>query len=341
MNKINLYIFNQIVKSCTLVFFIFLSISWLMQLSRLFSIMNNLHVEFLSILNLSFWLIPNLLNVTLPFIIILGLVLAFIKFHRDNEIIAIFSLGLTLKEIRKPIILLSLIMIIFYFLLNFIFSPMTYGIYKENEFKLRNSIDFNKINISNFIELDNNIVIDFENKNNNFLDILINIKDNKDNLIYAKRGIIENDEKQLIFTLIDGYKIIVEDQKIEKLKFDNYKIEFPSIIKKEYRNFDKNTVSLNEIFLSNHNLHKNIITEKIFDILIIVSFIFYFYFFIIKKNNFSLKSLIFYIIISIVFLTSDHFIANLDLNINKLLIYNLINVSMIFLSGITFKFIKL
>ena len=135
---------------------------WLMQLSRLFSIMNNLHVEFLSILNLSFWLIPTLLNVTLPFIIILGLVLDFIKFHRDNEIIAIFSLGLTLKEIRKPIILLSLLMIIFYFLLNFIFSPLTYGIYKENEFKLRNSIDFNKINISNFIELDNKLILDFK-----------------------------------------------------------------------------------------------------------------------------------------------------------------------------------
>ena len=52
MNKINLYIFNQIVKSCTLVFFIFVSIAWLMQISRIFTMMNNLNIQFLDILGL-------------------------------------------------------------------------------------------------------------------------------------------------------------------------------------------------------------------------------------------------------------------------------------------------
>ena len=90
MNKINLYVFSQIVKSCTLVFFIFVSIAWLMQLSRLFQIMNNLQIKFIDIFGLSIWLIPNLTNVTLPFIIIFGLVLAFVKLDKDREIIAIY-----------------------------------------------------------------------------------------------------------------------------------------------------------------------------------------------------------------------------------------------------------
>ena len=341
MNKINLYVFNQIVKSCTLVFFIFLSISWLMQLSRLFSIMNNLQIEFLSIFYLSLWLIPNLLNVTLPFIVIFGLVLAFIKFDRDKEITAIFSLGISIAEIKKPIILLSLLMLLIYFILNFILSPVTYGIYKENEFKLRNSIDFNKINISNFIELENNIVIDFDNKNNNFFDILINIKEKNDNIIFARKGIINNEEEKLIFTLIDGYKLIIDNEKIEKLKFDNYKIEFPSIIKKEYTNFDKNTVSINQIFFSKDNNYNDILAEKIFDILITVSFILYFYFLIIKKNDYSLKNILKFIIVAIFFLTTDNFIENLDLNTNKLILYNLINLLMICAVGFIFKFSKL
>ena len=45
MNRINLYIFSQIVKSCTLVFFIFVTIAWLMQISRLFSIMNKMFFD--------------------------------------------------------------------------------------------------------------------------------------------------------------------------------------------------------------------------------------------------------------------------------------------------------
>ena len=120
MNKINLYVFSQIVKSCTLVFFIFVSIAWLMQLSRLFSIMNNLQIKFLNIFELSMWLIPNLTNVTLPFILVFGLVLAFLKLERDREIVAIYSLGLSLKEIRKPLILIISLSIVVHILLNFI-----------------------------------------------------------------------------------------------------------------------------------------------------------------------------------------------------------------------------
>ena len=197
MNKINLYIFNQIVKSCTLVFFIFVSIAWLMQISRLFTMMNNLNIQFLDILSLSMWLIPNLINVTLPFITIFGLVLAFIKFERDKEIIAIYSLGLSTSEIKKPIIFLLVICIGISFLLNFILSPFSYDIYKKKEFELRNKIELDKINISNFIELDNNLLIDFENNNQKFEDILINFINEDDNLIYAKSGKIINKKKLL------------------------------------------------------------------------------------------------------------------------------------------------
>ena len=48
MKKINLYVFIQIIKSCTLVFFIFISIAWLLQISRLFSYLNNLQIDFIN-----------------------------------------------------------------------------------------------------------------------------------------------------------------------------------------------------------------------------------------------------------------------------------------------------
>ena len=97
------------------------------------------------------------------------------------------------------------------------------------EFELRNSIEFNKINISNFIELDNNILIDFEKNNQKFQDILINFKNEENNLIYAKSGTIIDKDNKLIFTLFNGFKLTVMNDEIEKLKFQNYKIEFPGI----------------------------------------------------------------------------------------------------------------
>ena len=326
MNRINLYLFSQIVKSCTLIFFIFVSIAWLMQLSRLFSIMNKLHIDFLNILGLSMWLIPNLINVTLPFIIIFGLVLAFIKFDKDKEIIAIYSLGLSIKELIKPLYLLIFFSITGYLFLNFFFSPITYSIYKEKEFTLRNNIEIEKINISNFIEIDDNLILDFKKIDNNYNDILINFKDEDNNLIFAKRGIIEDINNKLIFTLFEGFKLIIKNEEIEKLKFDNYKIEFPNISKNEYSNFDSNTINFFELINNQTKKNIKIFNQKIFDVVIIFSIILFFYLNIIKTNNYSLKSLFIFIILCIFCLTVDNFIENFDIKNNLLIIINIINV---------------
>ena len=84
-------------------------------------------------------IIPNLIHITLPFLIIFGLVLSFIKMSKDREIIAIYSTGLSINEIKKPIVILVSASIILSLLLSFIFSPLAYNIYKQKEFDLRNT----------------------------------------------------------------------------------------------------------------------------------------------------------------------------------------------------------
>ena len=79
IKKINLYVFIQLIKSCILIFFIFSSIGWLLQVSRLFSHLNTYQIKMFDILYLSLFLLPNLVNVIIPFIIIFGVVITFIK----------------------------------------------------------------------------------------------------------------------------------------------------------------------------------------------------------------------------------------------------------------------
>ena len=43
----------------------------------------------------------------MPFIIIFGLILAFIKLDKDKELIAIFSLGVSIKPNKKPLIIIT------------------------------------------------------------------------------------------------------------------------------------------------------------------------------------------------------------------------------------------
>ena len=335
MKKINLYVFIQIIKSCTLVFFIFISIAWLLQISRLFSYLNNLKIDFVNVLFLSFFLIPNLINVTLPFIIIFGLIIAFIKFDKDKEIIAIFSLGLSIKEILKPFFLISIITVFLYLFLNLFFSPYIYGKYKQKEFDLRNSINLDNINISNFIQLDENLILDFSKKEDVFEDVFIRFIGENENIVFAKKARIIKEPKKFIFNLSEGFKLSFMNNKIEKLEFENYKLNFPLKNENNYNNYDKNTLTLfNLIKYKDYNS----MIERMFDTLILLTVIIFFYFNNIKDNKFSINPIFIYLFLSILIIIFQNIIKNLDFSLQFSFLLNIINFSIIYLFMLINKF---
>ena len=335
MKKINLYVFIQIIKSCTLVFFIFVSIAWLLQISRLFSYLNNLQIDFVNVLFLSFFLIPNLINVTLPFIIIFGLIIAFIKFDKDKEIIAIFSLGLSIKEILKPFFLISIITIFLYLFLNLFFSPYIYDKYKQKEFDLRNSINLDNINISNFIQLDENLILDFSKKEDVFEDVFIRFIGENENIVFAKKARIIKEPKKFIFNLSEGFKLSFINNKIEKLEFENYKLNFPLKNENNYNNYDKNTLTLfNLIKYKDYNS----MIERMFDTLILLTVIIFFYFNNIKDNKFSINHIFIYLFLSILIIIFQNIIKNLDFSLQFSFLLNIINFSIIYLFMLINKF---
>ena len=335
MKKINLYVFIQIIKSCTLVFFIFISIAWLLQISRLFSYLSNLKIDFVNVLFLSFFLIPNLINVTLPFIIIFGLIIAFIKFDKDKEIIAIFSLGLSIKEILKPFFLISIITIFLYLFLNLFFSPYIYGKYKQKEFDLRNSINLDNINISNFIQLDENLILDFSKKEDVFEDVFIRFIGENENIVFAKKARIIKEPKKFIFNLSEGFKLSFMNNKIEKLEFENYKLNFPLKNENNYNNYDKNTLTL--FNLIKYKDYKSMI-ERMFDTLILLTVIIFFYFNNIKDNKFSINHIFIYLFLSILIIIFQNIIKNLDFSLQFSFLLNIINFSIIYLFMLINKF---
>ena len=335
MKKINLYVFKQIIKSCTLVFFIFISIAWLLQISRLFSYLNNLQIDFENVLFLSFFLIPNLINVTLPFIIIFGLIIAFIKFDKDKEIIAIFSLGLSIKEILKPFFLISIITIFLYLFLNLFFSPYIYDKYKQKEFDLRNSINLDNINISNFIQLDENLILDFSKKEDVFEDVFIRFIGENENIVFAKKARIIKEPKKFIFNLSEGFKLSFMNNKIEKLEFENYKLNFPLKNENNYNNYDKNTLTL--FNLIKYKDYKSMI-ERMFDTLILLTVIIFFYFNNIKDNKFSINHIFIYLFLSILIIIFQNIIKNLDFSLQFSFLLNIINFSIIYLFMLINKF---
>ena len=306
MNRINIYIFSQIIKSCTLVFFIFVSIIWLMQISRLFTTMSHLQINSLQIFYLSLLIIPNLIHVTLPFLVIFGLVISFIKLSKDKEILAIYSVGLSINEIKKPIILIIFISITFSLFFSFIFSPYTYDLYKKKEFNLRNIFDFDKIDFSNFININEDFTIDFKNENGEFKNILINLTGENEIIIYSDRGKINQTDDKINFELFDGFKTEIINNNIENLKFKTYLASFPLDKKKIYIKSDPNALSLKELIKDYNINNKVIIYQRVIDSLMIISLCIFFYINVIKRNNYKLINHLFFIVTSVFCLVVDN-----------------------------------
>lgn len=323
INKINLYIFYQILKSCFLIFFIFISIAWLLQITRLFTLTNLIQIDIFNIINLSLFLIPNLLSVILPFIIIFGILLCFIKLSKDKEIIAIFSLGLQLKPFKYSLLIFSFIITILYISLNFYISPKIYEIYKLKEFELRNTINFNKMISTNFFKINENTILDFKKNKNSFDNIFINLIEKEENIIFAKKGNIINNNNNFIFQLNDGFKLSInnENDQIEKLEFKNYVIELQNNNNTIFNNFDRNSQTIFDDLNNSDFLN---ISFKIFDIIICLLIVFIFYRNNILTNNLTVKNNLIYIIFSVILLLINQLLKNSNPNIEQYLIFSFI-----------------
>ena len=334
MNKLNVYIFNELLKGFFLIFFIFLSIAWLLQFTRLISVSNLLQIDSLSILILSIYLIPNLFTIILPFIVIIGISITFIKLFKDREIITIYSLGLNTNVIKKPLLIFLILIIFISIFFNFYLSPNIYEKYKLNEYELRNTINFEKIIFSNFLELNENTIIDFKKNKKDFNDIFINYTDNKENIIYAKKGSIKKEKNKYIFNLNDGFRLtLLENGDIEKLEFAIYNLQFEDKDFKEYNNFDKNTSNFLEDILFKDYLN---LSYKFFDSLIFLIIFYFFYFYNLKKYKFEIKNILFFISSCAAILIINQLIKNLN---SSFIFYLIFTISYLLLFFIIFYYI--
>ena len=311
IDKIHKYLFFQISRYFLLILFIFLSVAWLLQVTRLFTITNLIHIEVIDVILLSFYLIPNLITIIIPFILIFGLLLCFIKLNRDNELISILSLGFGLKPLKRCLYIFSFLILLLFILLNFFLAPSVYELYKSKEYNLRNTLDLNKMSFSNFLNLNTNTILDFKKKGNDYEDIFISFEDDKDNLIYAKKGNIFIKNNKFNFQLSNGFKISINKEKeIEKLEFLNYILKIENKNINSSNTIDKNTFTIFDDINSKNYLN---ICFRFTDIIIIIYNIFLFYKNNLRNINFNTYNNVYFSLSCIILLIINQILKNSEI----------------------------
>ena len=224
MNKINIYLFNKTLKYIlynglfvtTLILFINS-----IEISRLVE----KKINFIFFLKLNFLKIPSILNEAIPFIVIISIAFLFRFLIKNNELVSIRNLGLSIFDIFKPIaIAIFLIGIIILTIIN----PLSAEF--ENQFDkiisknynnfysikiinknmwIKNNIDKNNISYINIMDIDLNTM---EAKK---IKILLISKGTK-KLLLADKGNIK--EKEFYLEKVVVYDISSQEYK----KINNY-----------------------------------------------------------------------------------------------------------------------
>ena len=220
-------------------------------------------------------------------------------------------------------IMLSLIILVFYSFLNFFISPKIYEIYKYKEFELRNTLNLSKIVTTNFLKINDSTILDFKKNKNSYEDIFINFKNNSDNIIFAKNGKIKTEKNNIIFKLKNGYKLNIDGDEIEKLEFTEYTISFNNENNSNFNNYDRNSLTIFDDLYNKDYLN---ISFKIYDIFLSLIIIYIFYINNLKKNNFSLRNNLVYVISSLFLLVLNQLLKNSETNYN---FYNFVIMTLI------------
>ena len=166
---------------------------------------------------------PKIIHRIIPFIFFITLFYILTEYEIRNELLIFWTSGVTKISFANKVIFISIILTIFQIILGSFFSPYTQ--YKGRELLKNSNIDFftSLIQDGKFINAVDGltIFIDKKNEDGSFSQVFIDDSSkNSSKMIYAKSGLIIDDNKRKLFKLFNGKVINNNKAKIDIFEFD-------------------------------------------------------------------------------------------------------------------------
>ena len=225
---------------------------------------------------------PKIIHRIIPFIFFISLFYIITEYENKNEMLIFWTFGISKINFANKVVLLSLLLTFIQVWIGGFFSPLSQ--YKAREYLKNSNIDFftSLIKEGKFINAVEGltIFIDKKNANGTFSNIFLDdSSQSSSRMIYAKNGILLDNEKKKVFRLYDGRILDKEKTKINSFKFEqidfnladystntilNPKIqELPSkeLISCAFKIINSRVIEYNDLFLCEKNILKDILQE--------------------------------------------------------------------------------
>ena len=185
---------------------------------------------------------PKIISKILPFIFLISLLYQIIDYEKRNELLIFWINGVTKLRFINTIIIYSLFITVFQIFLTAFVNPITQE--KARGFILNSNTDFfpSLIKEGKFIDAIRGLTIFIEKKeaNGNFKNIFLSNnfifgKLNENNfreseIIYAKEGILINNDNERYFQLINGRIIKNDNERIQEFTFEKINYDLTQYI---------------------------------------------------------------------------------------------------------------
>ncbi len=235
MVKVKNYISSNFTKAFLTIFLPFFLIISLVYLVKISALTAQIQITLTELLTLYSYSIPDIVFYTLPISFIAALANVLIKLSTDNELIALYALGLKAEKVLKPILILGFLFSLLLTSISFLGMPLSkqyYNAFKESK---KAEAKLNIVPGKLGQKFGDYYIYVKEKENNIFRNIVIYNRTNKnqEQFFSSQKGKLNQKQNMTSLFLSDGYGYTYEKDKLQEAKYKTLEV-FDSTKKRDF-----------------------------------------------------------------------------------------------------------
>jgi len=236
MVKVKRYISSNFVKSFLTIFLPFFLIISLVYLVKISALTAKIQITFLELLQLYSYSVPDIIFYTLPLSFIASLANVLVRLSQDNELIALYSLGLNANKLLRRLLLLSILFSLLLITISFLAMPLSKQLSKS--FKEEKKAEA-KLNIvpGELGQKFGEYYIYVKEKNGDIFDDMVvytRTDRNNEQFFAAQTGQLNNQPNVTSLLLNDGYGYTYSNIQLQQAQYKSLEV-FDGVDKKPYK----------------------------------------------------------------------------------------------------------
>lgn len=220
------YISSNFTKAFLTIFLPFFLIISLVYLVKISSLTAKIQITFGELVTLYAYSVPDIIFYTLPLSFVAALANVLMKLSQDNELIALYALGLKANKVLRSLLLLGVLFSLLLASISFLAMPLSKQFYKSFKESKRSEAKLNIVAGKLGQKFGNYYIYVKEKENDIFHDIVIynRTHKNEEQFFSSQKGKLNKKENTTSLLLNDGYGYTYAKTKLQQAKYKTLEV---------------------------------------------------------------------------------------------------------------------